>query len=64
MDKFFYECSISGVSLLKSQLHLIGLSSIFISSKYEDVIPIHMDQIIRDAGHKKYSREDIVEMEK
>lgn len=35
---------------------MIGLAAIFISSKYEDVIPIHMDQIIKDAGHNKYNK--------
>ena len=29
--------------LMKNELHEIGLSVIFLSSKYEDVIPIHMD---------------------
>lgn len=52
------------IRLEKSDLHLVGLVSIFISSKYEDVIPIHMEQIIRDAGHGKFVRKDIINMEK
>lgn len=30
----------------------------------EDVIPIHMSQILRDAGHGKFERKDVIEKEK
>lgn len=43
MDKFFEAKQKEGVCLRKGELHVIGLAAIFISSKYEDVIPIHMD---------------------
>lgn len=38
--------------------------SLFVSSKFEDVIPIHMDQILKDAGHGKFGLKEVVEMEK
>ena len=44
-------------------MHVVGLVSIFLSSKFEDVIPIHMHQVIEDAGHKKFKLEDILAME-
>ncbi len=38
----------AGIIIDKTQLHLIGLVSVFISSKYED------------AGHKKFEQRDIL----
>jgi len=43
MDRYFEAKQKESVCLKKSQLHSIGLVCVFISSKYEDVIPIHMD---------------------
>ena len=45
-------------------LHIVGLVSIYLASKFEDVIPIHMHQILNDAGHNKYSLHEIVEWER
>jgi len=42
MDNFFFGMKKIGRELQRSDLHIIGLVSIFLSSKYEDVIPIHM----------------------
>ena len=38
----------------REKFHLIGLCSLFISSKIEDVVPIRMKNILRDAGHNKF----------
>jgi hypothetical protein len=64
MDRFFSEKSKMAQKLEKNNLHLIGLVSLFISSKFEDVIPIHMAQILKDAGHSKFIRDDIILMER
>lgn len=48
----------------KTELHEIGLVSILLSSKYEDVIPIHMSQILKDAGHNKFTRDQILKRER
>ncbi|CDW83234.1 UNKNOWN [Stylonychia lemnae] len=40
-------------------LHLIGLTCIWISSKLEDVIPISLREIVKDASHFKYSNDEI-----
>lgn len=45
-------------------LYLIGLAALFISSKYEDIVPIRMKQIIEDAGHLKFNLNQILKMER
>lgn len=39
-----------------NDLHLYGLTSIFISSKLNDYVPIFLSQIIEDAGHNKFTK--------
>jgi hypothetical protein len=43
MDHYFESMQKSKISLPRSELHLIGLTCLFMSSKMEDVIPMHMD---------------------
>eukprot|EP00347_Sterkiella_histriomuscorum_P024362 403331384 len=64
MDQYFNRARLLGLNLERKELHLTGLVSVFLSSKYEDVIPIHMSQILRDAGHNKYDRIDVLTKEK
>lgn len=40
--------------LVKDELHLIGLTSILMSSKSEDLVPIFMNEILNDAAHGKF----------
>jgi hypothetical protein len=54
MDRYFLAKQEETISIVKNDLHLLGLVSIYISSKFEDVIPIFMDNILRDAGHSKF----------
>ena len=51
MDKYFKIKMEQGIKLSKGDLHIVGLVSIFLSSKYEDVIPLTMNQILNDAAH-------------
>lgn len=43
--------------------HLAGLTCLWISSKLEDVKPIFMRQLLKDAGHSKYSQQQVLDME-
>lgn len=52
-----------GIQLNKAELHIVGLVSIFIASKQEDVIPIQINQILIDAAHGKYEHSQILETE-
>ena len=47
----------------KESLHLYGLTVIFISSKVEDITPISLDSIIKEAGHNKFHRKEILKAE-
>lgn len=52
MDTYFDECKL----ILKSEdVHLIGMVSMFIASKFEDVIPIRMNSMISKIGHDMFS---------
>ena len=46
-----------------SDLHITGIACIFIASKYEDVIPLHMSTVFSKIGHSKLSRESIIAKE-
>lgn len=43
-----------------NDLHLVGLTAILISSKYNDVYPIKLDSLVKDAGHNKFEKEVII----
>ena len=42
---------------------MIGIVSMFIASKYEDVIPILMKTLLNKIGHNKFDRKAIEEKE-
>ena len=60
MDKFFYK---SEISYQPSDLHLIGICSIFIASKFCDINPIRLKFLIEKIGHGKFNKEEIIKME-
>ena len=60
MDKYFHK---SDVSYKPSDLHLIGICSIFISSKFCDINPIRLKFLIEKIGHNKFQKEEIIKME-
>eukprot|EP00347_Sterkiella_histriomuscorum_P021776 403332806 len=64
MDKFFHIKMLQGSKQNKADFHIIGLTSIFIASKYEDVRPIFMRQILNEAAHGKYDQSQILMKEK
>ena len=60
MDKFFYK---SEKSYQPSDLHLIGICSIFIASKFCDINPIRLKFLIEKIGHGKFNKDEIIKME-
>ena len=61
MDRFFLYKIAHNEIISKEEMHCLGLASILLSSKLEDVKPIHMNQILEDAGHKKFTKEQILD---
>lgn len=45
-------------------IHLIGMVCIYMASKMEDIIPLHMIHIKTKIGHDKFSQEEIIKMER
>lgn len=45
------------------ELHLIGVTCIFIASKYEEVLPLQLDTVYKKVVYKKITGEQIKEME-
>eukprot|EP00350_Pseudokeronopsis_sp_OXSARD2_P002586 CAMPEP_0170541520 /NCGR_PEP_ID=MMETSP0211-20121228/1234_1 /TAXON_ID=311385 /ORGANISM="Pseudokeronopsis sp., Strain OXSARD2" /LENGTH=172 /DNA_ID=CAMNT_0010844281 /DNA_START=464 /DNA_END=982 /DNA_ORIENTATION=+ len=56
MDRYFKNVS---RTIETSELHLTGIVSMFIASKYEDVVPLLMKTIINKIGHNKFPLEVI-----
>lgn len=61
IDTFIYKYK---HKLSKSDIHLIGVTSLFISSKAEDICPIDMDTLIRKISHNKFYIKEIKRKEK
>ena len=60
------DCYISRTEkrLRDEDIHLIGLTCIYISSKVEDCIPLRMSHIVKDIGHYNFNEEIIKEEER
>ena len=64
LDRYLIAKAQQGFALIADELYLIGMAVVFISSKVEDVQAIHLKQLIDNAGHCKYSKYEMLEMEK
>ncbi len=60
MDRFFIE---SNTKFKPDDLHLIGICSIFISSKFNEIHPIKLSFLIEKISHNKFNKEQILKME-
>ncbi|CDW73542.1 UNKNOWN [Stylonychia lemnae] len=63
MDKYFIKNYGLSNKINKDDLHLVGMTSIIISSKFEDVSPIDIDELVVRAGHLKFTRRQIISKE-
>ena len=50
--------------LYDEDIHLIGLTCIYISSKVEDIIPLRMSHIVKSLGHMTFNEKEIMEKER
>lgn len=48
----------------EKDVHLIGLVCVYMASKMEDIIPLHMVHIKKKIGHDKFSENQIIMMER
>ena len=56
LDKYLRGKLKRGVILNSDCLYLLGMSVVFLASKYEEVMPIAMRHLIDDVGHFKFTR--------
>ena len=48
----------------ENDIHLIGMVSMYMASKMEDIIPLHMVHIKTKIGHDKFTQSEIIMMER
>lgn len=53
----------SCVTLQVKELHLIGLTAMFLASKYEEIHPLKLDVIYDKIARKKFKKSEILECE-
>jgi hypothetical protein len=58
MDKFFKSLEKTRV-LQPAELHLIGVTSMFIASKFQDIYPLRLKTVHEKIAHRKLSTQDI-----
>lgn len=61
MDNYLQKCN---KIYNENDIHLIGMVSIYMASKMEDIIPLHMVHIKTKIGHDKFTQEEIIMMER
>ena len=60
MDRYFRRCA--NIKTI-NDLHLIGITSMFLASKFEDIQPLRMLTIFEKIAHKKVSIDSIKTLE-
>ena len=63
MDKFLSSLHHDKVVFPHNYLYLLGITSIFIASKYEEVQCIPLDIIVDELGHKRHKADEVLMME-
>ena len=53
---------LSKVNIKKSQLHLLGLTALLISTKYEEIYPPELQDLL-SISENKFSKQEVLEME-
>jgi hypothetical protein len=64
LNRYLREAETQGDPIQTNDLYIVGLATVFIASKFEDKLPITLDELYRDAGHKNFSKELICEAKK
>ena len=69
-ETFFLSINIMDIFYLKTKkvlhnedVHLIGITSMFISSKFQEIYPLSLKNFVKKVGHDLFSENDIKKME-
>lgn len=60
MDTYFAKCQ---KKLMISDLHLVGVASMFMATKYEDIYPLKLNALYEKICRKKFTKNQILSME-
>lgn len=63
MDRYFKECDKKHQVLQPPELHLIGVTAMFIASKYQDIYPLRLKIVKDKIAHNKLSCQEIKDKE-
>ena len=63
MDRYFKQCEIKNQILQPAELHLIGVTSMFIASKYQDIYPLRLKIVQDKIAHNKLTCQEIKDKE-
>ena len=63
LDRYIQACEMRGQVFKPSDLHLTGVTCMFIASKYEDVQPLLLKTVFNKIGHTKIPQESILDKE-
>lgn len=55
LDKYFIAKRERNQPVGPENLYLLGMTSVLISSKFEDVTPIRLKTLVEKAGHNRFS---------
>ena len=44
-------------------LYLLGITSVYIAAKFEEIDMVPLDIIVRDLGHNKFTKAEVLSME-
>lgn len=61
MDRYF---KAKQEAIEVSDLHLIGVTCMYMASKYEDIYPLKMSMVYEKIAHKKLTTKQIIETER
>ena len=59
---FLIDRYLSTKPIKKSQLHILGVTSLLISTKYEEIYPPNLDELL-SVSENKFTREEVLKME-
>ena len=64
LDKYLIASHQHGVILENKDIHSVGVTAMYMASKYEDVFPLHSRIVSEKIAHNAISPQDIVKKER
>jgi hypothetical protein len=62
-DQYLTKIKLNGTSLTNKDVHGIGVTSMYLASKYEDIYPLHSKIVSDKIAHKAISSKDLLKRE-